>query len=114
MAVIVRERGSSVGMTQSGMIMAYARAYALYFAKVCKKWLTPPYETQGFAYVTQSYDTTLLKVYSGVYDDAQMYAILCINMQSMEIYSRQPPTFPQRKNNNIYNMSIILCAPPRP
>ena len=65
MAVIVRERGRSVGMTQSGMIMAYARAYALYFAKVCKKWLTPPYETQGFAYVTQSYDTTLLKVYSG-------------------------------------------------
>ena len=35
---------------------------------ILQKWLTPPYETQGFAYATQSYDTTLLKVYSGVDD----------------------------------------------
>ena len=31
---------------------------------ILQKWLTPPYETQGFAYATQSYDTTLLKAYS--------------------------------------------------
>jgi hypothetical protein len=32
---------------------------------IMQKWLTLPYETQGFAYAIQSYDTTLLKVYSG-------------------------------------------------
>jgi len=31
---------------------------------ILQKWLTPPYETQGFAYATQSYDTTLLKANS--------------------------------------------------
>ena len=58
-------------MIQSGNVRynnAYAGAYALYFAKVAYATLW----TQGFAYATQSYDTTLLKVYSGGSDDAQM------------------------------------------
>ena len=32
---------------------------------ILQKWLTPPCEAQGFAYATQSYNTTLLEVYSG-------------------------------------------------
>lgn len=30
-----------------------------------QKWLTQPYENQGIAYATRSYDTTLLEMYSG-------------------------------------------------
>ena len=49
----------------SGMIMIAPKLtpYALYFAKVAV--LRHRFESQGFAYAIQSYNTTLLKVYSG-------------------------------------------------
>ena len=64
----MRERVSSDSMIQSDMIMAYARACALCFAKVAYDHAYATLRDPGFAFsrrhMTQ-HDTTLLKVYSG-------------------------------------------------
>ena len=43
---------------------------------ILQKWFAPPYETPGFVYATQSNDTTLLNVYSGVCGDTHLIILI--------------------------------------
>ena len=77
---------------------------------VWQKWLTPPYKTQGFACRTQSYNTTLPKVYSRVSDHAQMasptlawgpFSEKCLLNVPWKCQNCQPLTV-HRKNYHMY------------
>ena len=60
----MKEKGSSDSTIQSGMTMLTPELTHCILQELPLR-LTKSYEAQGFAYATQSYDATLLKVYPG-------------------------------------------------